>query len=192
MPKRGEPGNQIRVSRGTKIRGNSKRGKSAPTERRHRRRRCGCTFQRPALGPGSWKRSPSPRTPGPSSRVPGRLEDRKGAGLLHRLATACGRKPTSFGRRPAIEGASGAAEGAPLRGGASEAALKDGFCESGARPGESGNAPQGGPVTSASPAHATPCSRHEASEPIGLGRSFRRERSRRKGAVHQGESRAGP
>jgi len=33
MPKRGNPGKQIRVSRGTKIRGNSKRGKSANGER---------------------------------------------------------------------------------------------------------------------------------------------------------------
>jgi hypothetical protein len=50
---------------------------------------------------------------------------------------------TSFGRHPATEGALGAAEGVPLRGGAPEAALKDGFRASGACPGESGSAPSG-------------------------------------------------
>jgi hypothetical protein len=92
---------------------------------------------------------------------------------------------------PATEGISGAAERAPLRGGTREAALSQAVPRKRRRPGDAGSlrrSTSGSLVcetseefstAEATPAFARHEQRHEMSEPIGLGRSSPRERSRR-------------
>jgi len=90
-----------------------------------------------------------------------------------------------------MEGTSGAAERAPLRGGAREAALSQSGSATAESPGRRGSLRQstsgslvreileGISTTQATPACARHEQRQEVSEPIGLGRSSPRERSRR-------------
>jgi hypothetical protein len=96
------------------------------------------------------------------------------------------------GADPAMEGTSGAADRAPLRGGARDAALKGRHARAG-RSGELGEGIQTRKpsATQATPASVATSSRQEVSEPIGLGRSSHRERSRRE-RPNRAKARGGP